>query len=71
MIVFGDNCIFANGATLAGHVECDDFVVVGGLTPVHQFCKIGTQVMIGGASAVAQDIPPFVLQKVTKQFLED
>ena len=30
--IIGDNCIFANGATLAGHVECDDFVVVGGLT---------------------------------------
>lgn len=67
--IIGDNCIFANCATLAGHVECDDFVVVGGLTPIHQFCKIGTQVMIGGASAVAQDIPPFCLAEGNKAVL--
>jgi UDP-N-acetylglucosamine acyltransferase len=67
--IIGDNCIFANGATLAGHVECNDFVVVGGLTPIHQFCKIGTQVMIGGASAVAQDIPPFCLAEGNKATL--
>lgn len=67
--IIGDNCIFANGATLAGHVECADFVVVGGLTPIHQFCKIGTQVMIGGASAVAQDIPPFCLAEGNKAVL--
>ena len=67
--IIGNNCIFANGATLAGHVECDDFVVVGGLTPIHQFCKIGTQAMIGGASAVAQDIPPFCLAEGNKAVL--
>ena len=67
--IIGDNCIFANGATLAGHVECDDFVVVGGLTPIHQFCKIGTHVMIGGASAVAQDIPPYCLAEGNKAVL--
>ncbi|OCL83040.1 acyl-ACP--UDP-N-acetylglucosamine O-acyltransferase [Arcobacter porcinus] len=64
--IIGDNCIFANGVTLAGHVEVDDFAVVGGLTPVHQFCKIGTQAMVGGASAVAQDIPPFCLAEGNK-----
>ena len=64
--VIGNNSIFANGVTLAGHVECGDFVVSGGLTPVHQFCKIGTGVMIGGASAVAQDIPPFCLAEGNK-----
>ena len=67
--IIGSNCIFANGATLAGHVECDDYVVVGGLTPIHQFCKIGTQAMIGGASAVAQDIPPFCLAEGNKAVL--
>ena len=67
--IIGNNCIFANGATLAGHVECDDFVVIGGLTPIHQFCKIGTQAMIGGASAVAQDIPPFCLAEGNKAVL--
>ncbi|WP_026804196.1 acyl-ACP--UDP-N-acetylglucosamine O-acyltransferase [Aliarcobacter lanthieri] len=67
--IIGSNCIFANGATLAGHVECDDFVVVGGLTPIHQFCKLGTQVMVGGASAVTQDIPPFCLAEGNKAVL--
>ena len=65
----GDNCIFANGVTLAGHVEVDNFAVVGGLTPIHQFCKIGTGAMIGGASAVAQDIPPFCLAEGNKAIL--
>ncbi len=57
--MIGDNCIFANCATLAGHVEIEDSVVVGGLSAIHQFCKIGTQAMIGGGSIIVQDIPPF------------
>ncbi len=57
--IIGNNCIFANVATLAGHVEIEDSVVVGGLSAIHQFCKIGTQAMIGGGSIVVQDIPPF------------
>jgi len=57
--IIGDNCIFANVATLAGHVEIADSVVVGGLSAIHQFCKIGTQAMIGGGSIIVQDIPPF------------
>ena len=68
-VIIGNNCVFANGATLAGHVEVDDFVVVGGLTPIHQFCKIGTHVMVGGASAVAQDIPPYCLVEGNKAVL--
>ncbi len=60
-VIVGNNCVFANVATLAGHVEIDDFVVVGGLTPVHQFCKIGSHAMIGGGSVLTQDIPPFCL----------
>jgi len=59
--IIGDNCIFANCATLAGHVEIDNFVVVGGMTPIHQFCKVGTGSMIAGGSVVTQDIPPFCL----------
>jgi UDP-N-acetylglucosamine acyltransferase len=60
-VIMGDNCILANGATLAGHVELGNHVVVGGLTPIHQFVHIGDYAMIGGASALAQDIPPFCL----------
>lgn len=55
----GNNCILANCATIAGHVEIDDFAVIGGLSAVHQFCKIGYSAMLGGGSIVVQDIPPF------------
>ena len=60
-VIIGNNCILANAATLAGHVVLEDYVVIGGMTPIHQFVKIGTYAMIAGASAVAQDIPPFTL----------
>ena len=59
-VVLGNNCVLANNVTLAGHVEVSDNVVIGGLTPVHQWVKIGEHAMIGGASAVTQDIAPFV-----------
>jgi UDP-N-acetylglucosamine acyltransferase len=57
----GNNVIMANNATLAGHSEVGSFTVIGGMTPVHQFVKIGEGCMIGGASAISQDIPPFCL----------
>ncbi len=60
-VILGDNCILANGATLAGHVELGNHVVIGGLTPVHQFVHIGDYAMVGGASALAQDVPPYCL----------
>ena len=60
-VIISDNCILANGATLAGHVELGNHVVVGGLTPIHQFVHVGDYAMVGGASALAQDIPPFCL----------
>lgn len=59
--IIGDNCILANGATLGGHVVLDDFVTVGGLSALHQFCQAGKHVMIGGGSIVKKDIPAFVL----------
>jgi UDP-N-acetylglucosamine acyltransferase len=60
-VTIGNNCILANAATLAGHVVLEDFVVIGGMTPVHQFVRIGEHAMIGGASALAQDVPPYCL----------
>lgn len=59
--VVGDNCIIANGVQLAGHVILDDFVSIGGLTPVHQFCIVGRYSYIGGGFRVTQDVPPFIL----------
>lgn len=59
--VIEDSCIFANGATLAGHIEVASRAVVGGLVAIHQFVRIGTLAMLGGGSMVAQDVPPFVM----------
>ncbi|NUZ06219.1 acyl-ACP--UDP-N-acetylglucosamine O-acyltransferase [Piscinibacter koreensis] len=56
----GDHTILANNATLAGHVHLGDWVFIGGLTGIHQFVKIGAHAMAGFASAVSQDVPPFM-----------
>ena len=57
----GSNTVLANSTTLAGHVEIGDHVTVGGLCGVHQFVKVGAHAMVGFASAVSQDVPPFLL----------
>ncbi len=57
----GNNTTLANNATLGGHVELGDWVTVGGLTGIHQFVKVGAHAMVGFASAVSQDVPPFML----------
>ncbi len=55
----GNFTIFINGATLAGHVEVEDYAVVGAFSSVHQFCRIGRNAYIGGYTVVLQDILPF------------
>ena len=59
--VVGDHTILANNATLAGHVTVGDWVVIGGLSAVHQFCSVGPHAMAGGGSIVLRDIPPYVM----------
>jgi UDP-N-acetylglucosamine acyltransferase len=58
--VVGDHTVFANNATLAGHVRIGDHTVLGGFTGVHQFVRVGAHVMAGVSSVVLQDIPPYV-----------
>lgn len=55
----GDRIIMSNAATLAGHVHIEDYAIISGLTGIHQFCRIGAHSMIGGASAVVKDVPPY------------
>ena len=55
----GNHVIFANSATLGGHVVVDDYAIIGGLAAVHQFCRIGAHAIIGGVSAVVQDVIPY------------
>ncbi|MDM9557505.1 MULTISPECIES: acyl-ACP--UDP-N-acetylglucosamine O-acyltransferase [Bordetella] len=57
----GSNTILANSVQLGGHVHVGDWAIVGGLTGVHQFSKIGAHSMTGGNSSLMQDMPPFVL----------
>jgi len=58
--VIGNNVILANAVNLAGYVTIYDSACVGGLTPIHQFVRIGRHSFIGGGSRVPKDVPPFV-----------
>ena len=57
--IIGNNCVMANAATLGGHVTIEDGAMVGGLSAVHQFVRLGRLSIIGGCSKVVQDVPPF------------
>ncbi len=57
----GSDIVMSNGATLAGHVEVQDFAIIGGLSAVHQFSRIGTYAFVGGMTGIPQDLPPFML----------
>lgn len=57
----GDEVIFSNNGTLAGHVKVGDCAIVGGLTAIHQFCRIGRFAILGGCSKIVQDVPPFMI----------
>ncbi|WP_295454703.1 acyl-ACP--UDP-N-acetylglucosamine O-acyltransferase [uncultured Thiodictyon sp.] len=59
--VVGDHNIFANTATLAGHVEVDHHCFLSGQVAIHQFCRIGAYAMVAGVTGVPQDVPPFAL----------
>lgn len=59
--VIGDHVILANGVALAGHVQVFDKAVLGGLSAVHQFCRIGTLSMIAGGAMVTQDVAPYCM----------
>ncbi|MEP6820854.1 MAG: acyl-ACP--UDP-N-acetylglucosamine O-acyltransferase [Chthoniobacterales bacterium] len=57
----GDGVVFSNNGTLAGHVQVGDHAIMGGLTAVHQFCRIGRLAITGGCSKIVQDVPPFMI----------
>ena len=57
----GNNVIFANCAALGGHVEVGDWVIIGGLSAVHQFTKIGAHAFLAGGAIVTRDVPPYVM----------
>lgn len=59
--VIGNHCVFSNCATLGGHVEIGDWVIMAGFSGVHQFCKIGPHAFLGNNAAVTRDVPPYVM----------
>ncbi len=59
--IVGNNTIFANGASLAGHAIVNDHAILGGFTLVHQFCRIGQHAFCGMGSAISKDVPPYIM----------
>jgi UDP-N-acetylglucosamine acyltransferase len=57
----GNDVIFSNNGTVAGHVEVMDHAIIGGLSGVHQFCRIGRHAIVGGCTKIVQDVPPFMI----------
>src|SRR3984957_11404570 len=69
--IVGSRTIFANCATLAGHVTVEDFATVGAFSPVHQFCRVGRYAYVGASTVITQDVPPFsrvVTERSTKSY---
>lgn len=58
--IVGNDIIFANAATLAGHIEIGDHSTIGAFTGIHQFCRVGVHAFIGGYSVITRDALPFV-----------
>lgn len=59
--IVGNHTIFANNASLAGHVCIEDHVILGGFTLVHQYCGVGAHAFTGMGSAIAKDVPPYMM----------
>jgi UDP-N-acetylglucosamine acyltransferase len=57
----GSHTIFANNASLAGHVRIEDYVILGGFTLVHQFCALGVHSFTAFSTGIAKDVPPYVM----------
>ncbi|MCW0482611.1 acyl-ACP--UDP-N-acetylglucosamine O-acyltransferase [Gaoshiqia sediminis] len=58
--IVGNNVILVNSTQLAGEVTVDDWAIIGGMSAIHQFVRVGTHVMISGGSLVRKDVPPFI-----------
>ena len=59
--IVGNSTTFANGSSLAGHVEVDDFAILGGFSLIHQFCKVGAHCITGIGAVCFQDVPPYIV----------
>jgi UDP-N-acetylglucosamine acyltransferase len=64
--VLGNDNVFANNCTLAGHIHVASQVILGGMTAVHQFCHIGAHSFTGGGAVILKDVPPYIMVSGTK-----
>lgn len=67
----GNQTLFVNGATLAGHVAVEDFAAIGSFSVVHQFCRVGRYAYVGACTVITQDVPPFsrvVTERETRSY---
>jgi len=65
----GSRIVMANAANLAGHIIIEDGAIIGGLTGIHQFVRIGTLSMVGGMSGIPKDVPPYVWASGNRAYL--
>ena len=56
----GNHVILSNAVNMAGHVSIEDWAIVGGMTPIHQFVRVGQHSFVGGQSRISKDVPPYV-----------
>jgi UDP-N-acetylglucosamine acyltransferase len=56
----GNHVILSNAVNMAGHVSIEDWAIVGGMTPIHQFVRVGQHAFVGGQSRISKDVPPYV-----------
>jgi len=66
----GSHVIMSNAAMMAGHTTVEDWVIIGGVTPIHQFSRIGCHAMIGGGVRVGKDVPPYCMASNTPLMFE-
>ncbi len=66
-VIINDHTILANGVTFAGHVSVEDYANVGGLSAIHQFCRIGRYAMVGSYSIIKQNVLPFSITAANHQ----
>jgi UDP-N-acetylglucosamine acyltransferase len=59
--IIGDNVILANLVNMGGHVEIDDWAIVGGMVPIHQFVRIGMHSLIAAGFRTMKDVPPYII----------
>lgn len=59
--IVGNQCVLANCATLGGHVQLGDWVIMAGFSAIHQFCKVGAHAFLANNTAVTRDVPPYVM----------